>query len=66
MEVSGHDVSCWLPVQVKVADEGVMADPSSAEIARWMVSAGRHQHASILPWLWEVLSEQDLQAAPGA
>jgi hypothetical protein len=52
-------------MQVKVADDVTMCDPAAAEVARWMVSAGRHSHQSILPWLWEVLNEDDLAHAPG-
>jgi hypothetical protein len=52
-------------LQVKVADGVALSDPAAAEVARWMVSAGRHTHQSILPWLWEVLSEEDLAHAPG-
>ncbi|WIA16848.1 hypothetical protein OEZ85_013781 [Tetradesmus obliquus] len=51
-------------IQVKVADGMTVSDPAAAEVARWMVSAGRHTHQSILPWLWEVLSEDDLAHAP--
>jgi hypothetical protein len=51
-------------MQVKVADGVTMPDAAAAEIARWMVSAGRHSHQSILPWLWEVLSEEDMAYAP--
>jgi hypothetical protein len=52
-------------MQVKVADDVTMLDPAAAEVARWMVSAGRHSHQSMLPWLWEVLSEDDMAHAPG-
>lgn len=48
-----------------MADEGVMSQPGSADVARWMASAGRHQHQSILFWVWEVLTEDDLRRAPG-
>jgi hypothetical protein len=52
-------------MQVKVADDVTMSDPAAAEVARWMVSAGRHSHQSMLPWLWEVLSDDDMAHAPG-
>jgi hypothetical protein len=52
-------------LQVKVADNVTMSDRAAAEVARWMVSAGRHSHQSMLPWLWEVLSEDDMAHAPG-
>lgn len=51
--------------QVKVADAESSLQGCSADVARWMVSAGRHQHQSILPWLWDVLSDDDLIRAPG-
>jgi hypothetical protein len=59
-------ISLWfICLQVKVSDEGIMAQPGSADIARWMANAGRHQHQSILPWFWDLMSEDDLQRAPG-
>ncbi|KAF6264741.1 hypothetical protein COO60DRAFT_18214 [Scenedesmus sp. NREL 46B-D3] len=51
-------------IQVRVADDATMADAAAAEVARWMVSAGRHSHQSMLPWLWEVLGDEDLACAP--
>lgn len=52
-------------LQVKIADGHVLSDVAAAEAARWMCSAGRHSHQSLLPWLWEVLTEHDLKCAPG-
>jgi len=42
-----------------------MSSAVSADVARWMASAGRHQHQSVLPWVWDVLTEEDLARAPG-
>lgn len=64
---SGHSPPCvCVLLQVKVADEAVLSQPGAADIARWMANAGRHQHQSILPWFWDLLSDEDLQRAPGA
>jgi hypothetical protein len=71
-----HSVMCRCPppsaspvhpsLQVKVADDSSTAQPAgTADISRWMANAGRHQHQSILPWFWDVLSSEDLQRAPG-
>lgn len=63
--LSAHVACLSVPLPQVKAGEQVMADPSAAEAARWLCSAGRHQHQSVLPWLWEVLSEEDLQHVPG-
>jgi hypothetical protein len=52
-------------VQVKINDDHIMSDVAAAEAARWLCSAGRHSHQSLLPWMWEVLTEHDLKSAPG-
>lgn len=41
-------------------------DAAVADALRWLSGAGRHQRQSLLPWLWDVLSADDLRAAPGA
>lgn len=48
-------------VDVKAGGMGV----SAAEVARWCSNAGRHNHQSILPWVWEVLTQEELRNAPG-
>jgi hypothetical protein len=35
------------------------------ESLRWMSNTGRHQYQSILPWLWDLVSREELEAAPG-
>ncbi|KAF8065728.1 NHX8 [Scenedesmus sp. PABB004] len=62
----GHAMLLQGSAQVKVVDPAVLADPGASEVARWMTSAGRHQHNSVLPWLWEVLGADDLAHAPAA
>lgn len=64
-----HALLCTLPPphlpQVKMADEALLSDPAAADVARWLTGSGRHMHQSILPWVWDVLSEEDLALAPG-
>lgn len=43
---------------------GTGAD-ATVDAIRWMCSAGRHQRQGLLPAAWEVLSDEDLAAAPG-
>lgn len=45
-------------------DECVMSDQRTAETARWVTNAGRHQHQSILPWLWDILTDEDVKRIP--
>lgn len=59
--LSNHEIYS----QVKVTDQAVMSNQHMADVARWIANAGRHQHQSILPWIWNVLTDHDLQHAPG-